>query len=348
MRLTLLALFILLRLSAGHAATPTGIWEGKVSQLPAVACFNEDGAGAYYYLRNDDVLMLVAETPGHWREQNPGNKKLTGRWVLESVQEDRLEGEWHTLSGSSPTPIRLSRLTSGSPTTQAAPCSDKAWISPRLHSMKKTGSGQASGLRWNSVSSPQGTISGARLVEKNATPLGRALEARLEEAFFNRFSCAEGVSEREDNERSFWNYTSAERILHISPGFLVLSWSNAYDCGGAHPDSGSGAVTLDRASGKQLDTALWLKSPYDKKITTASPLGKHLALAYRKASPDCQEALEQNFGWNYWPTPAGMVFQPMLAHVAMGCVEDHALSWLRLAPYLSKAGQRVMREFAAP
>lgn len=344
----LLAAFALFACLPAGAATPAGIWQGRIGSQDAVACFNPDGSGLYYYLKHDNDLVLNPEGHDSWREESLGSARLTGRWTLRQIGAETLEGEWTTSKGKSATPIRLARLALADKSSGNDACSDAAFLQPRLRALpREAGAAQETGgLRWQEVSAFKGAVSGVRLIETQPSPLGQALEKRLDDALAARFECRAGLADRDPGSPAIWRYESHEKLLHVSPGLIVLGWNSADDCGGAHPNSGEGAVVLDRRNGTELKPENWLKPPYAKEISAGSALGKLLIAPYRKGEPECLEAVRQSFGWVSWPTPAGMVFQPELPHVAIGCVDQHTLPWKTVAPFLSDPGQQLMREFA--
>ncbi len=347
-RLACLLALALLSAAVQASPSPAGLWQGRIGKQDAVACFNADGSGLYYYLKHDNDLVLNPEGHNTWREESLGSARLTGRWTLNQISAETLEGDWTTSKGKSATPIRLARLALVDKSSGKDACSDAAFLQPRLLALpREAGAVQdTGGLRWQEVSAFKGAVSGVRLIETQPSPLGQALEKRLDESLAARFECRAGVADRESGSRDMWSFESHEKLLHVSPAFVVLAWNSDDDCGGAHPNSNDGAVVLDRRTGAEIKPETWYRPPYAKDIPAGSALGKLLIAPYRKGEPECLEAVRQSFGWVSWPTPAGMVFQPELPHVATGCVNISTLPWKAVAPFLSEPGQQLMREFA--
>ena len=344
---TLLCLLLALIAASTHAAAagPGGVWRGQIGKLDAVACFDSDETGRYYYLRNGSLLNLALQGDGYWHESATGKARLTGRWQLQPPAGDRLTGQWSTADGKHPAPIQLKRIALQG-AADGDPCENPAFTEAlRAATPLRPGKRFTQGdLSWREFSDKEGHVSGVLLEEPTPSPLGKALKARLDENLDNLASCRSSGSARGPD---MWDYSVTEQITVVRPAWVVLSWSLDYFCGGAHPDGGSGGLTLERASGRELKQAQWLKPPYDKGIEAGSPLVRKLLTRFGKLDADCREALATTSDWELWPSPTGVQARPMVYRAARGCEEVVTLPWAGAAPFLNEAGKRLMADMQA-
>ncbi|MFC4254608.1 hypothetical protein GRI97_04170 [Altererythrobacter xixiisoli] len=340
--------------AAGPAAAQdqTGkVWQGKIGNLPVRVCFDgegSDGRGAYYYTSQLRPIGLNAgEQSGQWTER-VNYKDSDATWQIAEITDRHLRGTWR--QGSKQLPIDLQAV-AWTAAEWSGPCSSDAFLSARMVAPRFADAPKRLG-NWaytERVYQPPAHYTSADLAGFTYAPsrpgdraILSALAAYLPsgKSSDDYVQCLSGALQPSGTDGDYAR--TVEPIL-ANDNFLTIAISTSADCGGAHPSMWSEHKSFDRQSGEEINLAGWIGGdrPHDGAATLPRPL-RAAVMAQWQGEEECREFVENADYWDIALETRGMVFTPVVPHVATPCAEGQLLGWGALAPFLTpdgKAGQ---------
>jgi hypothetical protein len=318
------------------AQRPSGVWTGTLGRASIAACFDKDAASYYYVRIGVDIPLVEQKAPGTWKETKEAKgDEFTGLWQLSPPQGEAMSGVWTSPDGKRTLPIALTVSTGKSESY----CLSPEYNAPRAATFVRIPDKETSvgGLRIRTFQARDIDITGLEIADKSAqlARLKRFVEKLNRDLVDQYLNCARFVEDREDWRGSI-EFTGIVKLESVTRHFVLLRQSSAYFCGGAHPDSSSALLVVDRNSGDTIDIADWLKDPLDA-------IGRKY---WKTSREDCKDALEEDTTFVVWPSPDGVVFAPTLPHAIEACSEEMTIPYARLASRLTPAGKRAAAEFA--
>lgn len=354
-----LALSLLAGVRAGAAepAKPSllqGVWQGTIGKHSIRACFSQGGSdsfGAYYYLAHKQTIALErSDRPGATFVEGSGGDAKSPRWQLDRVSAAEIAGRWS--QGSRTLPLHLTRI-NGLKSDETA-CSSLLFHNPRLEGVRVISKpALKDGVRYtrlildhlghfNSVSVETFAIEGnapavARINAKLREPLASGPESW--------FECVRVSLKHLPYEGDSYEKIEPRMVSHR---WLSVESQSDWNCGGAHPESGSRSRTFNLQTGREVDLHDWLNAKavarqrYDdghesKKLVPA--FRTFIIAGWKHGDPDCTDTVRSAEYWHIELTRTGLVFTPDLPRVAQACGEEFRVPFARLEPYVSADGR---------
>jgi hypothetical protein len=202
-------------------------------------------------------------------------------------------------------------------------CGSEAFNAPRLANLRVSAKAATQSGLAVVLEQAEGTdVSHLRLREPGAAGLAMAgaLDAQFHEALASAWDCRVegGVGE----------YLSTQSVEFANERWLVVRVDGGGYCGGAHPDSWSEFYVFERANGKRIDTAGWLREDNDGLW--------RLLTARAKPDGECLDAWQSGAGFpQVRPSKGGLRFDPAFPHVMQACAQSVELTMDDARPWLS-------------
>jgi hypothetical protein len=365
---------LLLAVPAAAQDTPVwvGVWQGRVGPAPVRLCADVWGdgnlRGSYYYLsRLEPIALSDSDSEGGWTEQAPGSD-ATAQWAFAEQSGTRLRGTWRQGRRSLPFELEPVAWREGE---WGGACSSDAFLAPRVGGGAiVTDSGSLSGWPYTTRTyRPAAHFADDVAIESfgfaaekpGDAAINAALEAHLpREAVGDAFlQCLAGAIASLGHDGGFEEML---RPVVVTPAFLVALESSSTYCGGAHPNHFYRYLTFDRQSGVEVDLSGWLGTAAvehhpaghgSEAYFTVRPALRELILSRNptddfsisigvaeQAYPeDCRELVLGEEFWTLGLSRSGMLFVPVVPHVAGPCAETFTVPWDALAPFLDADGR---------
>ncbi|MDK2126146.1 hypothetical protein [Parachitinimonas caeni] len=322
----------------------TRIWKGKVGDIPVMIAFESLGAdsqigGRYYYRNQMEDLLLIRDAPSvaQWKEVDP--KGRVTAYLSLTCRGDELIGEWQAADGK-----RRLQITAYAANAETYSRQRFEAVRPRLVERLRFGAN-----RYERIAvAEHASHLGLRLVG-NGAGLARINQTLMQDflaALDNDIQCRAQGRWMQGEQHSYEN-TSEWRVIAWNRTYVVIGSQSSGYCGGAHPYSGSGAMTYDLETGQKVDISTWLTADYQQSISRDSKLWRTLIKRYRSGSEydeACIDSLEFSASM-VWPTSSGMVFQPFAPYALQFCIEEVEVPYSAIAGFLSPLGKSQVRRF---
>jgi len=345
-------------LRAAEVPSPAwqGVWQGTIGSLPVRACLMRDGAGlgnafgSYYYLSKLRTIRLEQQgTSKTWIEGWAAPKGPSSpRWTFAEVGRDWLTGVW-TGNGRS-LPFRLARVASDD---DEASCGTEAFNGPRWRPLTiKATPAVKDGVRYRALvfgagpAFPSISLAGFELIGDDAATrrINAGLRKQVPGPQEDWHGCITGGLNAHGVDGDL-DATLAPTL--ITPRWLGAALSQADECGGAHPNSGTVLVAFDRSTGALVDLHSWLGNAALDRSEASADLPPTLRPAFRRlimaeagnVEPDCRDALASQEFWDIGLDRRGLTFRPELPHVVQACADDMLVRWASLTRFLTPAGR---------
>lgn len=374
-----------LALAAGaataHAAEPAsaspawnGVWRGTIGPSTIQVCLQHEeyaDRGAYYYMRHLKIITLntldhpAGKDAVTWTEGADPNAPAKGPlWHVTSVRNGHLDGTWEGNGKSLPIALTAVAVEKDD---DAGPCGSMAFSLPRFAKpVITTKPAKVDGVAYTRVlanlGQPFSDSSFETFQLAGNTPAIRRINTELykdvpkDPAHAEYFQCSmQALASGWDGSQ-----TSELKPETLTPGFMVQADSEAWDCGGAHPDSGTTYATWDLRKGVKIDLySLFTRTALTRKIhargtaneyaeiTYAPPFKAMMVRAVQIDDTECKDAIETAETWSMRLTRNGMAFTPELPHVVAACGDDAVIPYAKLAPYLTPDGKALVAAFQA-
>lgn len=306
-----------------------GVWRGTLGTQPVVACFFGD-YGSYYYEKHRRGIELSRDADAQRYAEGLSQGEATGYWRV-AVEGGELHGQWQPPKPAGKAqPIRARRVALPDPTVAA--CGSEAFNAPRFANLalERKNATQA-GLHVGIERAAGTDVERIRLPAADAVleEPEHALEAQFHEALASAWDC------RVEGGRG--EYVSTQSVEFADARWLVVRADGGGYCGGAHPDSWTSFMVFERASGRRVDTAAWLKPAEE-----AEGLWP-LLVAKAKPEGECTDAWRDGAGVpEVRPSARGLRMDPAFPHVMQACSESVELSLEEARPFLSAAALRML------
>lgn len=329
-----------------------GVWRGTLGTQEVMVNLKPEGCdSSYYYLRHLWGIPLAVQgtTADRWREGVDGAEQPT--WNITAVTDASLEGSWADAKGQHRLPVRLKRVApagqSGACDTPAGQRADEVFNAPRLAA--KAPESKAAKFKdqpYLRLSLP-GT--GIRTVQIPDVPqavprLNQRLRGWLRSELAAYYDCQLSSTRPDNAANPTADYETRHEPVFWNAHLLVLRETYSYYCGGAYPDAGvANFLAWDLEADQPLEPERWFRNAKGKadRWTPSPQLKKLLARRIAKSGADendCGDAVAQADSYMIYPKAAGMVFTPVLPHVARACADDVLVPWRDLQSLLTPAG----------
>jgi len=328
-----------------------GVWQGTLGGQPIRACFDQlswGPFGAYYYLSHLRAIALqpAEEQTRKFVEGFDERDATSPRWNIESVTPQQIAGQWVHAGRSFE--LRLTRVPTAERDTEGASCGSMAFNAARLQGVRtvrkaarKDGVGYTRlildhrGHFDESVSVETFSLAGdTPAVRRINAELGKPLRAD------DWLECVR--SGLDANGQDGDNSETLEPRMITRRWLSVMNESGWY-CGGAHPDDAAFARLFDRETGREVDLHQWLNGNAVTKaddLIGLRPALRNVVLGQHKTDSECLDTVNDQAYWNMELTRSGMVFMPILPHVAVGCRDEYPVPFAKLQPFLTPEGKR--------
>ena len=327
--------------AATSTGTPLrGAWTGTLGKQKIAACFDGSEASYYYVAKGVDISLDETDS-GTW-EEVAWNKDLkpgpsTGTWQLNEPDGTRIRGVWSSPDRQRTLPIAL-RLAGRASSDSSCPL--PGYVTPRVDAVERTPGNVKSvaGLTLRTFKALRGAVVGLELLSETPKlrPLKLALEKHNREIIEGYFECMSLPADHSD-------YSASLEVALVSEHWLALVESLGQDCGGPYPNWGNRAWTLERASGKPVDIAKWLKTP----LVQIARKYFHWTGPEDAGEEDCAYAVKgESVDFTVWPTAKGLVFVPELPHVIAACAQPYEVPYAKLKGHLTTAGKAAIDEIS--
>lgn len=331
-----------------------GVWQGAIGTLPVRACLKRDGVGdatgSYYYLSKLRTIRLEQQgTSKVWMEGwiRP-NGPPAPHWTFAEVGRGRLTGTW--TDGDRALPFLLSRVPDDE---DEAPCATDAFNGPRWRPLTVTAAAaMKDGVRYRKLvfgtgpAFPDLSMKGFALIGDDVATrrINAALRAQVPGPQEDWRGCITGGLDAHgvDGELEV-----ALAPTLITPRWLGAALTEADECGGAHPNSGTVPVTFDRATGAAVKLHDWLSDAAVDRSEASGDLTPTVRPAFRRliiaqagdVEPECRDALSEQEFWDIGLDRRGLTFRPELPHVTQVCADDVLMPWAALERFLTLPGR---------
>ncbi|GGO29252.1 hypothetical protein GCM10008949_22710 [Deinococcus humi] len=282
---------------------------------------SDPAANRYFYAGRKRDLRLTAFHSGDTlilqeevRKSLGSAPVVTGCFTLTSL-EGELRGSWKVPGAASTLRVSLEPLN-----VAALPL--KLLPSPGLIRLRKKDPLAFVRLNrvWSvaadgqSVREPLSGLSYPRLPNASSG-LQAAMQDRLLSHAVNALECASNLPENGDGE----GYHLSAAVTLLTSRLLSLREDIDYYCGGAHPDSATSGLILDRASGRPVPlSALW------PSLTPTRLKALYLATSASDPASECDDTLrEMDSSFAVSLSGGGLTLTPTaLPHVVSACAES--------------------------
>ena len=155
-------------------------------------------------------------------------------------------------------------------------------------------------------------------------------------------------------------YHSFEGALNesLAPAMITSRWLSvsqhwAGDCGSAHPESFDNYRIFDLADGREVNLHAWLNDAAVKRerlegleedVTTLRPEFRTVILqGWTAEDAECGEIVRNYEFWSIGLGRRGLIFSPVLPHVAEDCRKEFTVPFSRLQSFLTEEGAANLR-----
>lgn len=360
---TLIALALAAQPAAPFVAPDLeGLWEGNVGTLPVRACFAEEGRfGAYFYLSRLRLIGLdaVEGTDGAFTERVGEGAGPGARWQIERAVGGQLSARWS--SGGRTLAVQLHRVGRGAEDENA--CVSMAFHQPRLAGVRTVSTrATADRTSYTKLTLDHGGHFPSVSVATFALDGGSAPVRRINEALAEPLrheppewlDCVRGTLGMAAVEG---DYNRSLEPVMISRRWLSVAEHHDGFCGGAHPDAGNSYQIWDRTTGREINLHDWFTARAVKRETVGGEVLRSLEPAfrtfimagarYRGDQAECRDVVRDSEFWNIGLTRTGFVFSPDLPHVVQACGDELTVTFARIRPWLTPAGQAAVAALRA-
>jgi hypothetical protein len=352
----------------------TGVWQGKLGDLPITICFNPrqygSQRGSYFYHRHLEPIVLDgdgAQPFGYFDERSTEGGH---RWKLQ-VEKDpsRATGTWTKNQKPNTAPqvlnVSLERVKGGEYVkdheTKDRPCGTDAFFRkldrplPLIKGKVQLFEGKPFQVIRRALKGT-GEVSSIELLAEDEKYKKLNLLLAKDADGRDLFECLRG---------GLWSGTGAghnssfNQIKLWGDRWLVVSFSTENYCGGAHPNSWSSDFTFDLRTSRKANLSAWFKglkndSGERYNISPQITLGKSLhklvrsySQAFKDKNEDCLNSFESYNSHSISLTKQGISFSPVLARVVQACGEDIVVPYSKLTPFLSPLGKQEVEQLQA-
>lgn len=163
----------------------------------------------------------------------------------------------------------------------------------------------------------------------NALLAGREAEERAA-----RQDCRRQVHDAGLGDEAYFYEDDAE-VTYLSPRYMSLRIVASWNCGGAHPDGETKAITFDLGRGAPLDWQKVFKPGFKE------GLRKLYQARYSSTDAACRDAVKNDFPGDMalWLDrgKGGLTVEPQFAHAIQSCADDITFAPTALAPLVADA-----------
>ena len=348
-----------------------GLWEGTIGDLPIRVCFdrNDRVPGTYYYLSQLKPIALQADKDGDAARliESAGYDKPTGgAWQIKALTARSISGHW-TGKGQS-LPISLNRALY-TESEFGGPCEAPEFLAPRMAGAEIEEHKDTLGAE-NYISliyrpgkpfDPDSVEiqTFALLPQQQGDPVINAALRKIMPDGQGRSDFAQCMGMMHLAWGTDGDFSHIAMPEVISARWVGVINSRSVYCGGAHPSHWQDRQIFDRASGKEIDPALWFRSDAleipggdyqnadaaKQYVQALSPA--LLSLVEARWPADIIECFDDGgfYSWDIGLGGDGLVFKPNVPHAITPCAESITVQWSELGPHLSQAGQAVRSHF---